>query len=394
MSDWPTIRGSADELLNEARAITGIDIIDEEAMVPLSILLDSYNRETRFTEEGAVMKRSYVLRILKNRLRMKRDLAAHPEILDIELLPPLLINSLPRTGSTKMQKTLAATGDFNYLPYWMCMNSASETGVPSESIDNRIADIQEYVNWFTKASPEVRFGHDMSPLEPEEEAYVLMQSLFAATLAGFATATDYVTWLNNQDQGIQYRYLRDTLKYLTWQGLADPGKPFLLKCVANLGLEAEIVDAFSASGVNLAYMHRNPLSVVPSASRLGRAFRRAYSDIDADMSGRPVRMAGQIMRSLKYRESHPAESFHDICYDKARTDMRSVIDGLYQYCGLTATDQTYENVARWESDNPKNKHGDWSYTAEEFGFTEEDIRREFAPYNDWIEAVGICNWTS
>ena len=41
MSDWPTIRGSADELLNEARAITGIDIIDEEAMVPLSILLDS-----------------------------------------------------------------------------------------------------------------------------------------------------------------------------------------------------------------------------------------------------------------------------------------------------------------------------------------------------------------
>jgi hypothetical protein len=59
MSDWPTIRGSAGELLNEARAITGIDIIDEEARVPLSILLDSYNRETRFTEEGAVMKRSY-----------------------------------------------------------------------------------------------------------------------------------------------------------------------------------------------------------------------------------------------------------------------------------------------------------------------------------------------
>lgn len=239
MSDWPTIAGSADELLHDARIATGIDIVDTQAIEPLAILVASYNRETRFTEDGASMKRSYVLRILKNRLRMTRDVAAHPQVLDIELLPPLLINALPRTGSTKMQKILAATGDFNYLPYWMCMNSASETDAPNESTVGRIADIQHYADWFNQASPEVRFGHDMSPLEPEEEAYILMQSLFVPTLAGFATATDYIAWLNNQDQGSQYRYLRDTIKYLIWQGLADPNKPFLLKCVANLGLEAE-----------------------------------------------------------------------------------------------------------------------------------------------------------
>jgi len=207
------------------------------------------------------------------------------------------------------------------------------------------------------------------------------------------SATDYIAWLNNQDQGIQYRYLRDTLKYLIWQGLADPNKPFLLKCVANLGLEAETVEAFSESGLKLAYMHRNPLSVVPSASRLGRAFRRAYSDVDADMSGRPVKMAGQMMRSLKYRESHPEEAFHDICYDNVRTDARSVINGIYEFCGLTPSDQTYANVARWELENPKNKHGRWSYTAEEFGFTEEDIRREFESYYAWVKAEEICNWT-
>jgi len=394
MSAWPSIQGSAEDLLKEARTSTGIDMIDVEAEVPLSILVDSYNRQARFTEAGAVMKRNYLLRILKNRLRMQRDLAAHPGILDIELRPPLLINALARTGSTKMQKTLAATGDFNYLPYWMCMNSASETGVPNENTANRIAEVQQYSDWFSDVSPEVRFGHDMSPLEPEEEAYILMQSLFAATLAGFATATDYVDWLRTQDQGRQYGYLRDTLKYLIWQGLADPNKPFLLKCVANLGLETEILNAFSESGIHIAMMHRNPLSVVPSASRLGLLFRRAYSAIDTDMSGRPARMAGQMMRSLRYRQGHPETPFYDISYDKVRAELPSVIDGLYAFCGMAPSEQTYANVARWEAENPKNKQGAWSYAAEEFGFNNHDIRREFADYYAWIEAEGICQWAN
>lgn len=104
-------------------------------------------------------------------------------------------------------------------------------------------------------------------------------------------------------------------------------------------------------------------------------------------------MAGQIMRSLRYRETHPEEVFHDICYDNVRTDARSVIDGIYEFCGLTPSVQTYANVVRWELENSKNKHGGWSYTAEEFGFTEEDIRREFASYYAWVKAEEICNWT-
>ena len=70
-----------------------------------------------------------------------------------------------------MQKTLAATGDFNFLPYWMCMNPASESGVPHEDVSNRIADVQAYADWFGRASPRTQNGHDMSPHEPEEEAY-------------------------------------------------------------------------------------------------------------------------------------------------------------------------------------------------------------------------------
>jgi hypothetical protein len=103
-------------------------------------------------------------------------------------------------------------------------------------------------------------------------------------------------------------------------------------------------------------------------------------------------MAGQMMRSLRYRQGHPETPFYDISYAKVRSELPSVIDGLYAFCGLEPSEQTYVNVARWEADNPKNKQGAWSYAAEAFGFNNHDIRREFADYYAWIEAEGICEW--
>lgn len=390
MTSWPQIDGTADELLTEARRSTGIDIVDTDAAEPLSILIDAYNSSAQFTPDGAVMKRAYLLRFLQNRLRMMRDFDAHPEIHDIELRPPLLINALPRTGSTKMQKTLAATGDFNYLPYWMCINSASHTGVPNEDVGPRIAEIEQYVDWFHRASPNTRFGHDMSPHEPEEEAYVLMQSLRCRALAGFANANDYVAWLGAQDLGAQYRYLHDTLKYLVWQGLADPHKPFLLKCVVNLGLEAEIREAIP--GVRIAMMHRDPVSVVPSAAKLGTVFRAAYSHADMDMSSAPQRFATGMRATLRYRSDHPDEEFFDIDYNRVRSDVGSVIADVYAFAGVEQSATTLSNVASWETSNPQNKHGSWTYAAEDFGFTDNDVREAFADYYAWVEVHGVCSW--
>jgi hypothetical protein len=195
----------------------------------------------------------------------------------------------------------------------------------------------------------------MSPHEPEEEAYVLMQSLRCRALAGFANADAYVAWVGEQDLGIQYRYLHDTMRYLIWQGLADPHKPFLLKCVVNLSMEAEIRSAIP--GVRIAMMHRDPVSVVPSAAKLGQVFRRAYSDAAPDLSRSPARFAAQMRASLRHRAEHPHEEFHDISYDDVRRDARSVLDGIYEFAGVEPTAATHDNVARWEADNPQHRHG-------------------------------------
>ncbi|MCP3975684.1 MAG: hypothetical protein GY720_14460 [bacterium] len=42
--------------------------------------------------------------------------------------PPIIIEGMPRTGSTKTQKLFSASGDFNWPPMWQTSYPALSTG--------------------------------------------------------------------------------------------------------------------------------------------------------------------------------------------------------------------------------------------------------------------------
>lgn len=92
------------------------------------------------------MQNSFLERILGNRLRMQRDFAAHTEIADQQIAAPAICIRMPRTGSTKIQKLRASSGDFNWLPLWQAYNRSSRTGVPGESPEPHIADTDAFVD--------------------------------------------------------------------------------------------------------------------------------------------------------------------------------------------------------------------------------------------------------
>jgi hypothetical protein len=124
---------SAEQMLAAARKTTGIDIVDSAALPRLKVLLDSLNTESKLHAAGAQGMQSKLLRILCNRLRMQRDFAQHPEIAQQKVTRPIFVLGMGRTGSTKTQKLLAASGDFNWLTYWRALNPSLRTGSRSES---------------------------------------------------------------------------------------------------------------------------------------------------------------------------------------------------------------------------------------------------------------------
>lgn len=387
MTDFASMPMSADAMLEEARRLTGIDLLDETAREPLNILIDSYNRDARFSEEGAEGKHRYLLRFLKNRLRMQRDFAAHPEIREIALKPSVIINAMPRTGSTKMQKVLAATGEFNWLPMWMALNPASWTGEPNENVTRRIVDANEFIDWFSARSPDANAAHSMDALEPEEDSYIMMHSLMSRTMSGYANASSYLEWFAGQDQSLQFEYVVDTLRYLVWQGLADADKPFVLKSAMSIGAEDGMMKAHGAP--NLIMTHRNPREFITSTCKLGVVFQLPFSDERGDFSMAVTGTAMLADLHMDFRKRRPEIGILDIDYRRLRDDAATVVEEVFAFAEIEPGPDAITRVRQWEVDNPKNRHGAFKYGMDDFGLDAQQIDEAFAEFTAWARSKGI-----
>jgi Sulfotransferase family len=374
---------SVDELMRRAREISGIDFIDHDAVEPLTVLCRSLDGESCLHEQGAMEMRRKLLRILANRLRMQRDLAAHPEILEQTITAPVIVCGMPRTGSTKTQRFLAASGDFNWLPFWQSRNPASLTGVPNESTTQRIQDTEEYVRWFDKASPEAKSGHEFSTLGPAEESWILEHSLRTLVFQGWSAVWSYLEWLL-QTQAItaQFSFLRDALKYLQWQGLHDKSKRWVLKCPLYVGLEESLLSVFPDAC--LIMTHRSPLQTAPSICKLSNVFyiphTNKLTDCDTAING----FAQQMQGHLNYRKSHPETRFLDIYYEDLIFKEAEAIERIYSFCGIPLSETSKKNISDWSRKNPKNKLGAFSYSLAEFNLSADKVSAQFEEYNSFL----------
>lgn len=387
MSEFASLPKSADEMISEARRLSDIDIIDDSAREPLNRLVESLNSDAKFSAEGALAKHAYLMRFLINRLRMKRDFLLHPEINDIVLKPPVVISAMGRTGSTKLQKVLAATGEFNWLSLWKALNPSSFTGVPNEDSIPRIQDAQQFIDWFLTQSPLANAGHRMAVDEPEEESYLMMHSLISQTMSGYANADSYLDWYMTQDHQIQFKYVMDFLKYLVWQGLADPDKPFVLKSAMSIGYEEALSTAFSRP--KMITTHRDPKNVVPSSCKLIEVFRKPYSDAPVDHSGLLPAMAFMIGRYIEFRRNRPDVSYYDVDYRDLHKDAAAVVEKIFAYAGIKPNAGALQNVHDWEKNNPRHADGGFNYTFEEFDLSASSIDAAFADYIEFTRRQGI-----
>lgn len=160
---------SVEQLMARSREIAAVDIVDEAVIEPLTILHRACCEEGQLTEAGSKAHTYKLLRLLSNRLRMQRDFLRHPEIAEQRIEGPIIVMGLARSGTTKLQKALAASGDFNWLPLWQCFNWASLSGLPGESTEPRIAEVEGFCRWFDARSPYTRRGHPSGRCSPKRK---------------------------------------------------------------------------------------------------------------------------------------------------------------------------------------------------------------------------------
>jgi hypothetical protein len=374
---------SAAELLHTARRRTGLyEGIDARFHEALDQLVCSINSEATLTTAGAPAATERLLRLIVNRLRFAADLRRSPEILEEQLLAPLVISGLPRVGSTKLHRLLAEGGDFQSLLFWQGFNPAPVPGQAQQTPDPRIAEAAAFLAWRSRLNPATDAAHHMGALEPEEDTYLLEYTLHTYWPTTYFNVPSFLKWLQSQDRDAAFGYVRALLQYLQWQFHRTGARPWLLKSPPNFGYEHE--QAKHLAGARFVVLHRDPVDVIPSVVGIVREVRRLYCGAPGDLKiigdWAVEQYAGAVARHLQWRATAAPGSVIDVAYRDVVKDETGVLARVYEHCGLKLSARALERMQHWSAGNAQHQHGQHVYSLEESGLTRARIDKAFAAY--------------
>lgn len=348
---------------------------------PLSVLLDSLNEVLdQLHDKGRVGFENWLIRLLVNRLRMQRDIMQHPEIATQTLLPPAAIIGLPRTGSTKLQRVLAAGHGLQELLMWQAFNPAPFPNAHAGERDPRIQAAVDHLDWVMADAPDSQKGHPMMVEQVEEENHLIEQSFEAATTITYVPVYRWAEWIAHTDKTAMYRHLRTCLQYLQWQFHRDAPRPWLLKHPGNLGSETCIDALFP--GVRYIVTHRDPFPVMASLSQYIAAAQKLYcvdSDIRRFSRWALDDFALKMDHHLAWRDAHPEAKILDIGFGEIVRDGLGVARRVYDFLDIEWTANVEADILGWLEQNERERDK-LEYSFDHVAYSEAECRERFADY--------------
>ena len=371
--------------MEEARTRTGLlDFGDEGFLEPLSVLLDSLEREANLHDAGRSAQRARIVASLATRLSAQDWFTRHPEILAEPIDEPLFVIALPRSGTTLLHRLLAADPDAQAVLWWECRSPAPWPGSDWERGDDpRIADAHAQVKAILEAVPELASIHPWDPEGPDEEILLLEHSFLSHVPESGARIPSYNAWLDRQDLTPAYAYLKKLLQFLQWQKRRSgrAGSRWVLKAPFHLGFLDTLFATFPDA--RIVQCHRDPCQTLPSiASMYAALWRLASDEVDLHEIGRHclARYGNALTRCLDARERLPAERFLDVPYDDLLADPIGAVRRIHAFVGCGLDVRAEAAMRRHLVDQARDKRAAHSYSAARFGFTEADLGAAFADY--------------
>jgi hypothetical protein len=381
---------TADEVIAEAREHTGLtDLGDERFHEGLVALFDGAEAAGSFNELGTAVLRDQALGFLKIRLRLEDWYRRHPEIDEQEIAPPLFGLGLPRTGSTALSFLLGEDHRARSLLTW-------ESGMPvpppdpaTFATDPRIAEAAAQISLIDEMAPKFKTMLPTSPTGPTECLQLMALDFRSAMFFALGDNRHYEEWLAGCDMVSAYRYHERVLKLLQWK---FPARPWRLKSPAHMASLDALLEVYPEA--RFVMTHRDIAQVIPSVVSLFDSMSEFLrtGPLAPDFAANQAAYWERALRqTLAYRDAGNggagnADRFYDIGFAEMRPDPIPAIGGLYEWLGVELTDDVAAAMRAWWATNPPDKQGIHDYTPEQYGIDLDDLRTQFAFYNDRFTA--------
>lgn len=370
---------SAKSLMAAACRKTGLsDWGDDNFLEPLHILLESCRKEANLSSLGWMVFHEQITNHLSNRLLIQNELKRNPEIYNEPIEKPLFIVSLPRTGTTLLQKLLFQDTTYRSLLCWESRTPIPPPG-PNTCGDNiRITKVEKELKRLYKIAPKLALIHHMKANEPEECNSLLANSLTFYTFHIFLNLPTYSQWLKTCDMVPVYQYYKLQLQMLQSR---LPRKPWILKSPFHtLSLDA-LLTVFPDACI--LQTHRDPSKVLSSSCSLTHTVRSIVSDTvtPADIGKECFSFLERMLKGcIDARTPSNASNFYDIQFEKLVSNPVDTIKNIYSYFDLTFTAKLEKRILEWLSANKKDKYGIHKHSLEKFALDPVVVKNRFNGY--------------
>lgn len=369
----------ADVLHAKAVAETGLDDFGaDDYRERLDVFLAALQEIPHLHAAGVVNFHAQLLQWLKNRLLLTDLLHRHPEIHDIELVAPIVIAGLPRTGTTHLHNLLAAGPTFRTIPYWESNEPfplPSEIGVEPDPRRTRMDAAVEFMN---AVMPHFALMHEMTTDHVHEEIQLLandFSSMLFETLAHVPRWRDYYL---THDQTPHYEHLKTQLKALQF---LRGGRRWLLKSPQHLEQLPVLNHVFP--DVVMIVTHRDPVPVVLSMLAMLAYSARMHcspvpvDDIAASWVDRLELMLGALIRD---RDVIPPQRSIDVRFDDFMADEMGTAAAIYDLAGESLGGEARAAMLGYLEGHQRGRLGRVATSAQMFGLDERELQARFSPY--------------
>ncbi|MBN2496846.1 MAG: sulfotransferase [Deltaproteobacteria bacterium] len=368
-------------LVAAARKVTGLrDLGGEGFFARLSLLLQSVHDEARLHPLGRIMVRQNLIRILANRLRLLATLDRHPEIDALAVDAPIFVVGLQRTGTTVMNRLLAADPAHRFLASWQAISPApiqtDGQGDLGEARRKRLAEISQ--RGLAYLAPDFFAIHPVEALGPEEDCLLFDYGLWGTVPEATLHVPSFSAWLEQQDHREAYRFYARVLRVLQFQW---PGGRWVLKTPQHMEQLEVLLETFPDA--RIVQTHRDPLRVLASFCSMMAHARGVFSDavdpqeVARHWFGKARRM---VERAMAARERCGPERFCDVLYYDLVRDPGAELRRVYAFLGAEISPQAQAAMRRWTERNPQHKHGRHHYRLDDFGLDRDEVEAAFADY--------------
>jgi hypothetical protein len=354
---------------------------------PLAVLADSY-AAADLNDIGVHILRSGLVHSLRMRLRAQEWIRRHPEIIAEEIVAPIVVVGMMRSGTTLLQRLLAADSRFHCAYGWEVVEVAPKLDYRfGAQVDPRIAISEKREATSRELAPELFSIHPMYAREPEEEIVFLSDAFLSHVPESGAHVPGYRSWIDGQDFAPAYIYLHRMVQFLQWQkrqahaGSSNGGsdrttRRWVLKSPAHLGyldtLRAQFPD------LHVLHMHRDPNDTIATLHAM-------HADtVDRHRVGAQwlQRMGWTNDRAIAARAAWTDEATRctDIQFDDAVGDPIGQVARVYDAIGVPLTKGAESAMHRWLIERPRERARP-PYALGDFGLSEAQIDERFAAYN-------------